>query len=296
MKKGLVSCVIPTYKRSDTLIRAIESVLNQTYKDLEVLIVDDNEPNDQNSLIVQQRLKDVTDFRIRYIQQEKHINGAAARNVGIKAAKGEFIAFLDDDDEWLPTKIEKQVSYLNTYLGIDGVTTLYTYYFDNEPFRKCPEYSTKNLHKKVLGRTVAVCTPTILLRKTALDEAGYFDESLRRHQDLQLLLDFLVEHKIELIPEYLVIINTDLADNRGTADTVVEIKSNFFKVAKRHFECYDKKNQRDLYAAHYFEVILVALRQKRIGIVINYLIKIGFNIQAYINLYQRYRGRKHNKK
>lgn len=126
MVKGMVSCIIPTYKRSDTLIRAVKSVINQSYKNLEIIIVDDNEPNDEYSLIVQERLKAISDERIRYIQQKKHINGAAARNVGINAARGEFIAFLDDDDEWLPSKIEKQINKLMSNQEYNGITCLYT--------------------------------------------------------------------------------------------------------------------------------------------------------------------------
>src|SRR5690554_2886294 len=98
MIKGMVSCIIPTYKRSETLVRAINSVLEQTYKKIEILVIDDNHPNDRFSLMVQKQLEQFND-KVRYIQQEKHVNGAVARNVGIKFARGEYIAFLDDDDE-----------------------------------------------------------------------------------------------------------------------------------------------------------------------------------------------------
>ena len=85
MQNELVSVVIPTYKRSDTLIRAVSSVLNQSYRNIEVIVVDDNTPNDVYSIETQEKLKRIKDSRIRYIQQEKHINGAVARNVGIRA-------------------------------------------------------------------------------------------------------------------------------------------------------------------------------------------------------------------
>ncbi len=120
----LVSCVIPTYKRSDMLPRAIQSVLNQTYSNIEVLIVDDNEPNDEYSLETQKTIAVfLKDPRIKFIQQEKHINGAVARNVGINAAKGKYVAFLDDDDEWLPEKIEKQLAVLEKDETISGSTS-----------------------------------------------------------------------------------------------------------------------------------------------------------------------------
>ena len=96
---GLVSVVMPTYKRSEMLSRAIDSVLAQTYTNIELLLVNDNEPGDEFTKDLQQRVAVYsTDSRFKLILQEKHVNGAVARNVGIRQAKGEYIAFLDDDD------------------------------------------------------------------------------------------------------------------------------------------------------------------------------------------------------
>lgn len=103
---NLVSCIIPSYKRTDTLRRAINSVLKQTYKNIEVLIVDDNFNGDEYSEQVRNIVVSFDNPRIRLISQPMHINGAEARNAGVRAAKGEYIAFLDDDDEWLSEKIE----------------------------------------------------------------------------------------------------------------------------------------------------------------------------------------------
>ena len=121
----LVSVVIPTYKRSDTLSRAIESALNQTYQKIEVIIVDDNEKGSLESKKVQEVLQKYNN-RVMYINPEKHINGAVARNYGIKKANGDYIAFLDDDDEWKEDKIKKQLDYLKEK-DVDGVSCLYDY-------------------------------------------------------------------------------------------------------------------------------------------------------------------------
>ena len=95
---GLVSVIIPTYKRADKLMRAVNSVCSQTYKNIEVLVVNDNENDDQYTLALQQMFASVTDPRVRLVFQPKHINGAAARNAGIRQARGEYIAFLDAVD------------------------------------------------------------------------------------------------------------------------------------------------------------------------------------------------------
>ena len=98
----LVSVIIPSYKRSDTVIRAINSVLNQTYEDIEVLVVDDNIQGDEYSIELEKVLGQINDNRVILIRQEKHVNGAKARNEGVKASHGYYIAFLNDDDEWWP--------------------------------------------------------------------------------------------------------------------------------------------------------------------------------------------------
>jgi len=109
-----VSVVIPTYKRSHILSKAINCVLLQTYKDIEIIVVDDNNENDEfrkKTEILMEQYKN--NSRIKYIKHPKNKNGAAARNTGINASDANFIAFLDDDDLWSHKKIEKQMEYLN---------------------------------------------------------------------------------------------------------------------------------------------------------------------------------------
>jgi len=101
----IVSVVIPTLNRSDLVLRAIHSALSQTYNDIEVIVVIDG-PDDRTV----QCLGQISDKRVRVLPVSKKIGGAEARNIGIRAANGHWIAFLDDDDEWLPEKIEKQLS------------------------------------------------------------------------------------------------------------------------------------------------------------------------------------------
>lgn len=294
MVKGKVSCIIPTYKRSDTLVRAINSVLNQTYKNIEVIVVDDNEPNDRYSLEVQKKISIIEDPRLRYLQQEKHLNGAVARNVGIKEANGEFIAFLDDDDEWDAHKTEKQLELLSSNPNCSGVSCLYYVYSNGRIIRKCPCYTGEGLHRKVLERSVAVCTPTVLLKREALDKAGYFDESLIRHQDLQLLLDFLYENKFCVLNEYMVNIYADSKQNKPNTKRIIEIKNDFFRIAEKHLNRYSRKEQKSIKAAHYFEIILVALKEKKIAVVLKYICKVGLNLKAYIDVMRRYSYRKNS--
>lgn len=286
----LVSVVIPTYKRSDTLSRAIESALNQTYQKIEVIIVDDNEKGSLESKKVQEVLQKYNN-RVMYINPEKHINGAVARNYGIKKANGDYIAFLDDDDEWKEDKIKKQLDYLKEK-DVDGVSCLYEIIKNNKLIRKCKPYNTENLHLRVLSREVAVYTSTLLLKKNVLVKIGGFNEELLRHQDLQLLLDFLYENKIEVLNEELVKIHSDSAINRPNSDGLIKIKEKFFDICSKHLEIYSKKEQKKILSSHCFEIIFLAMKEKRLNIVIKYLIKIGLSLDSYRILYRRWIARK----
>lgn len=109
-----VSVIIPTYKRSDFLSRAIDSVLNQSYKNIEIIVVDDNQkdsPYQNGTNNIMQRLYKDND-RVIYIQNNENIGGANSRNKGAKLATGEYLCFLDDDDIYLPQKIERQLNFM----------------------------------------------------------------------------------------------------------------------------------------------------------------------------------------
>lgn len=118
----IVSVIIPTYKGSSALNRAIDSVLCQSYKEIEIIVVDDNDPtSDERKNTEALMSRYIGDKRIRYIKHQRNSNGAVARNTGITAATGKYIAFLDDDDYYLPNRIEKSVRYLETNRDAVGV-------------------------------------------------------------------------------------------------------------------------------------------------------------------------------
>lgn len=290
--QDLVSIIIPTYKRSDTLTRAVDSVLMQTYQNIEVLVVDDNERGSAENKAVEELMARYIDHeKVFYITQQKHVNGAVARNVGINRAMGEYIAFLDDDDQWDEKKLEKQVKFLKQNSDIDGVSTLYQMMRGSQIIRTCDEYTCENMHKKVISRDVAVFTSTLLLRKAKLDKSGHFCETLQRHQDLQLLLDFLYENNMEVIPECLVTLHADSNINRPNSAKLIEIKKQFFDVCEKHLHLYNKKEQKQIMAAHYFEIMFLALKERKVFTLIKYVFKIGFDVKAYNDALTKWKKR-----
>ena len=128
----MVTVITPTYKRHQFLKNAIESVLAQTYADFEMIIVDDNPPRTAERIFTEDVIREIDDPRIRYIQNKENMGGAASRNVAIEMANGEYIAFLDDDDVYLPTKIEKQYNLIKKLPEEYGMVYCWMSYKDFE--------------------------------------------------------------------------------------------------------------------------------------------------------------------
>lgn len=198
-----VSVVIPTYKRVDTLDRAIESVLKQTFSNIEVIIVDDNNPDTEGRIAAEKLMgKYVDNPQVRYVQHPYNKNGSAARNTGVGASTGDYVAFLDDDDEFLPEKISSMVARLNELS--DDYAVCYSCFClqkgDGKPFQS-KECREGELYFEALSRQFCICAGSnLLIRKDAFKAVGGFDESFIRNQDVELLTKLLSKYKIAYCP------------------------------------------------------------------------------------------------
>lgn len=125
----MVTVITPTYKRHLYLKNAIESVLAQTYTDFEYIIIDDNPPKTEERIRTETVIREFSDPRIKYIQNQENLGGAGSRNVAIEMAQGEYIAFLDDDDMYLPDRLKVQVAAMQEHgwdvSVMDGATFKY---------------------------------------------------------------------------------------------------------------------------------------------------------------------------
>lgn len=232
-KDILVSVIIPTYKRSDKLPRAIKSVLQQTYRNVEVLVVSDNEPDDEFTNQARCIVESFNDERVRLIVQEHHKNGAVARNVGIKASKGGYISFLDDDDFWDNDKLAIQVPILEKLdSSYGGVSCLNKVFHGGKLDHLQLGYRSGYLYKRILLCMLAVSTDTVLLRRDALFSAGLYDENLLRNQEVQLFTFFTSKYKIHLIEQYLCNVDCDDNRNRPDPERYITIKQNFLNSVK----------------------------------------------------------------
>jgi len=181
-KNPTVSVIIPTYNRAHLVGRAIQSVLNQTYKDFELIIVDDGSTDNTKEAVKEFQKKDK---RIRYIRHKENKGGSATRNTGIRVANGEYIAFLDSDDEWLSEKLERQIGFFEQ--STDNIGIVYCgYQYISDRTEKI--ISEKPPYKKVfneidLVNMYKVKTSTILIKKPIVSKIIGFDPLLESFQD-----------------------------------------------------------------------------------------------------------------
>ena len=181
-----VSVIIPTYNRSGFIRRAVKSVLNQTYKWIEIIIVDDGSIDDTVKIISTLGL---SDNRIRCLTHKTNRGSQAARNTGIRAAKGEYIAFLDSDDEWLPNKLEKQMPLFSNMDQKIGV--VYAGFIKSDQkknlFNVHEPCFSGSIYKEALRGWIAD-TNTLVVHRDVLFKSGLWDERIRAYQEWDLCI------------------------------------------------------------------------------------------------------------
>jgi glycosyltransferase involved in cell wall biosynthesis len=194
-----VSIIIPTYNRAHLLVRAIRSVLNQTFQDFELIVVDDASIDNTQEIV-----KAFGEGRIKYIKHKENKGGSAARNTGIKLSKGIYIAFLDDDDEWLPTKLEKQIDRFRKSSDRVGLVYSWAEIIDDKGNLIMKFHSTKK--GKVLREIFKgnfIPSSTVIVKKSCFDKVGLFDESFTSCQDREMWTRIASKYEVEVVPEYL---------------------------------------------------------------------------------------------
>lgn len=194
----LVSVVIPTYNRPDTLIRAIDSVLAQIYNNVEVIVVDDNNPGSEGRNMTEKLMARYDgNLRVKYIKHPYNKNGSAARNTGAASSSAKYIAFLDDDDEFLPEKISSQVNRLENLSDEWAICYSKRYEITNGIKVEPSENREGNLFLEALKRKVnARMGSNLLIRKKVFDAVGGFDESFKRYQDHEIFIKILHDYKV----------------------------------------------------------------------------------------------------
>lgn len=194
-----VSVIVPAFNAGATIERALRSVLEQDFADLEVIVVDDASRDDTVA-----RAEAIGDNRVRILRRERNGGAAAATNSGIAAARGELIAFQDADDEWLAGKLGRQVEMIRADPDMSFVCTGLAHVYPRETVDDIAGFTPGDeLWKDFLAATL-VAKPCVLVRREALDQAGPFDESLPTAEDQDMWIRLALQGRVAELPEILV--------------------------------------------------------------------------------------------
>lgn len=197
----LVSVIIPTYKRPDSLPRAINSVLKQTYEKIEIIVVDDNDPCWDERILTEKVMEQFTDHKVQYLRHEVNKNGSAARNTGFWHSKGEYIMFLDDDDEFTEHKVEEQVKKLESLDNSWGAC--YTSYVRKQNGKVIVHGAEKRegslLSEELMRNLFVHAGSNLMIRRKVVEEVNGFDENFKRNQDIEFLSRILMNYKLAYV-------------------------------------------------------------------------------------------------
>lgn len=246
-----ISVILPTYNRSGCLVAAMNSVLGQSHEDLELIVVDDGSTEDIESVV-----REVGDQRIRYIRRARNGGAAAARNTGLGHAKGEYIAFQDSDDLWLPGKLQKQFALFSSVPSHVGVVTgaKIIYGRDNQwnygPGRVAyaPNPGGRlRLDEDQLGRLLTenrISLQNALFRKNCIPDTEWFDVCARANEDWDFAIRLAQHTSIYEDPDPVVLgfISTDSISTNGRKQII-----GLLRILKKNREVLrGRKKQRSL--------------------------------------------------
>ena len=264
-----ISVIIPTYKRPILLERAIRSVLNQTFTNFEVLIVNDDVNSEKQVIDIINKLND---SRIKYFQNKRKKGANGARNTGLLNAQGKYLALLDDDDEWLPNKLEVQLTKLKQLdQSVWGAVNCGRFILHRNKWVKVCNNCEGNLKRDTLKQNVSLnAGSSLLIKKSVALKVGLFDEELIRHQELEYLLRFFNEFKIATIQKPLVKI---YSHNIPNAIQYEKAKILYLEKVKPIINSLSISEQNNTYAIHYRSISGVFAKEGNLRPALYYLKK-----------------------
>lgn len=233
--KPTVSIILPTFNRSYIIDRSIRSILDQTYQEFELIIVDDGSTDNTEDVV-----RSFEDKRINYLKYKLNRGAAHARNVGIREARGQYIAFQDSDDEWISDKLAKQIEVITETSPDVGI--VYSGYwriigYEKTYLPKKGNYSKGGDIQDILLKGNFITTQTVLMRKECLKKAGLFDERLPRFQDWELWLRASKWYLFQFIDEPLVITYYQKDSITSKPDSLIDA---FELILQKHKQAFEK--------------------------------------------------------
>lgn len=252
MNNELITVIITTYMRHFNMLnRAIQSVLNQTYNNLELIIVDDSPENYEQREVIKKRIEEIEDNRIKYIQHSINKGACAARNTGINNSKGNIIMFLDDDDEWLRDKIELQVKALSEKNADFAYCSYKNIIESNNKSREriiSRFYNDSIFFEKLMGENFIGSVSFVAIKKKCFEKCGLFNEELKSCQDWDMWIRVLSQYKVCYVDKPLVIYHTHQME-RITSNPKKQLQGHEFILSKynKYLKKYPEALRENLY-------------------------------------------------
>ena len=234
-----ISVIIPTFNRGKLIANSIKSVLNQTIKNLEIIIVDDGSTDNTKEVIDK-----FQDRRIKYIKLDKNQGASNARNIGIKAAKGRYISFQDSDDIFYPNKLEIQLNnIINKKSDLDfcKINVLYnsTYNYLVPSTIREKRFESGDFFTELISNGNFISTQSILVKKSFMKEF-LFDQNMPRLQDYDVILRMIPKVKISYTKEVLVDLHIQ---NDSLTLSPVKLKNAIYLLLKKEYNFNDKQKK-----------------------------------------------------
>lgn len=258
--------IVPTYNCAHYLPDCLESLLFQTMSDFEIIVVDDASSDDTKRVIDKYLIKFAD--RLKYLKNKNNVGRGEVRNYGIRAAKGEYITFLDADDVYLGDKLSVQAKYLDEHTAFGGVSC--QFYNGNEKLE--PQYIGKGLpayFEGILGnqyQNLETATPALMLRRRIFEKIGLFDGKIMRGQDTDLIIRICREFRIGVISKPLYIYRRH-EKNTGSFAVLMERTESNFRMCKKIIdsEPQERKGRARKFAFHHLSSHVYKIHEQEHG-------------------------------
>lgn len=282
-----VSIIITTFKGSDVIKRAVESAVNQTYDNKEIIIVDDNGEKTEEQIKTKAIINKCFKDNVKYVAHKYNKNGSAARNTGINIATGDYIALLDDDDFFKPDKVLKQVQKLLD--KGDEYGACYTglrINYQNGKKQIQIQKDEGDLHLKVIQRSIHAPSSVLLFSKKVAESIGGFDESFRRHQDWEFLDRLSAVTKLAVVPEPLVERIICKRNSAINADKYAENREYYLQKMSTYFGRINESDRKEIYYFHYKSIAKEYLKEHNLKKTLLYMKQSNQCIRMCVDIFK----------
>ncbi len=244
----ILSVIIPTYNRRGSLEKTISTVLSQTFEDYKLIIIDDAGTDDTEDYV-----RSIKHKHVDYIKHGENLGPSEARNTGIKKCDTKYIAFIDDDDEWLPQKLEKQLKTIESCDPDYGAVYTGYYWIDKDSNKLLktvlPEKHGSIYSDLLYDNCITGSDSTIFVKRECFENVGLFDSGLRYGEDWEMWLRIADKYKYSYVGEPLAIINDHDYNHskihlniiKGIDILTAKYKNDYMKNPRAHSNCLYKK-------------------------------------------------------